>query len=44
MAGVLDLIEQLVDWSRVGTFDEEPGEREVYERASDVLARHKRAA
>jgi hypothetical protein len=26
---LLDLIEQLAGWLRVGTFDEEPGEREL---------------
>lgn len=44
LAELLDLIEQLVDWLRVSTFDELDGEREVAERAKALLARYRRAA
>jgi len=41
---LLDLIEELVGWLRVGTFDEEDGERELRDRARELLARYRRAA
>jgi hypothetical protein len=43
LAELLDVIEQLADWLRVGTFDEAEGEREVRDRAKALVARYRRA-
>ena len=40
---VLALIEELIRWLRVGTFDEQDGEREVRDRAQALLERYRRA-
>ncbi len=38
---LLDVIEQLANWLRVGTFDEADGERELRNRAEALLARYR---
>jgi hypothetical protein len=39
---LLDVIEELLGWLRVGTFDEEPGERKAADRARELLVRFRR--
>lgn len=39
---LLDITAALFDYSRAGTSDEAPGEREVYLRAEAILRRHHR--
>lgn len=41
LAELLDLLDQLLDFTRAGTFDEAPGESEVFERATSVLRRYR---
>jgi len=41
---LLDLIEELIPWLRAGTFDAEPGEEEMRDRARAVLKRYRPAA
>lgn len=41
---MLDMIEQLVDWLWVATFDEVDGEREVRDRGRALLERYRPAA
>ena len=38
---LLDLIAELVSYSRAGTFDAAPGETEVWRRATAVLSRYR---
>jgi hypothetical protein len=40
IAELLAVIEELAGWTRAGTGDEEPGEREARDRALEVLARY----
>jgi hypothetical protein len=40
---VMNAIEGLLAWSRVGTFDEEAGEREDWGRATRLLGRYRGA-
>ncbi len=40
---LLDLIEELVRWLRVATFEEQDGEREMRDRVRELLGRYKRA-
>lgn len=41
---LLDLIEELLNYSRAGTFDEAPGEMDLCRRAEASVARYRSAA
>ena len=43
VAELLDLIEHLLDYSRAGTFDEDPGEDELFNRAKNLVERYRPA-
>jgi hypothetical protein len=43
LAELLDVIDELMHWLRVGTFEEEEGEREVRDRAGRIRDRYRLA-